>query len=199
MDGKYIKSIQKQFGKIPLKTFPNMTFNNFLRWAFFSGIKRTRPLYWIDYNKEDAKKLLAEKYDWKWYGGHHLENKFTSFFFSYFLPNRFRIDYRQIEFSALVRSGQILKNDALGELSKPRTYLKYDLETLLQRLALTPGDLETIMNAPRKSYKDFKTYKKRFEVLRPLFWILMKQGKVPASFYEKYCKPDHSHEARELY
>ena len=198
MDGRYIQSIQKQYGKIPLKTFPNMTFNRFFRWAFFSGIKRTRPLYWIDYNKEDAKKLLSEKYNWKWYGGHHLENKFTSFFFSYFLPNRFKIDYRQIEFSALIRSGQISKDDALFELGKPRTYLKHDLETLLERLSLTASDLEDIMNAPRKSYKDYKTYKKRFEVLRPLFWILMKQGKVPASFYEKYCKPDHSREIREI-
>jgi hypothetical protein len=199
MDGRYIQSIQKKFGKIPLKTFPNMTFSKFLKWAFFSGIKRARPLYWIEYNKEDAKKLLSEKYGWTWYGGHHLENKFTSFFFSYFLPNRFKIDYRQIEFSALVRSGQISKDSALKELTKPRTYLKYDLETLLQRLALTSDDLEAIMSAPRRSYKDYKTYKKRFELLRPLFWVLMKQGKVPASFYEKYCKPDDSREMREIY
>jgi len=45
------------------------------------------------------------------------------------------------------------------------------------------------MNAPKKTYRDYKTYKKRFELFRPLFYILAKSNLVPMSFYLKYCFP----------
>ncbi len=53
MDGKYIQSVQTQYGTLPLKTFPNM--------SFFvppvdgaAGIGKHRPLYYMDYVKTDA-------------------------------------------------------------------------------------------------------------------------------------------------
>jgi hypothetical protein len=45
------------------------------------------------------------------------------------------------------------------------------------------------MNGPKRNFRDFKTYKKRFENLRPLFKILAKANLVPMSFYLKYCFP----------
>ena len=49
----------------------------------------------------------------------------------------------------------------------------------------------TIINKLKDTYKhiDFKTYKKRFEFLRPLFFLLSKSNLVPTSFYLKYCFP----------
>jgi len=42
------------------------------------------------------------------------------------------------------------------------------------------------MNLPKKSYKDYKTYKQTFERLRPFFWLMYKLELVPKSFYMKY-------------
>jgi len=94
MDGKYIQSVHAQFGTQPLKTYPNMLFFDFMKWTVFRRIRKIRPLYYIDYHKENAKKMLAEKYGWQWYGGHHLENRFTAFYHSFYLPRRNGSDTR---------------------------------------------------------------------------------------------------------
>lgn len=75
MDGKYIESVQKKHGTVPLKTFPNMLLPQFIKWTVVLGIKKIRPLYYINYVKKDAMSLLTQEYGWKWYGGHHLENQ----------------------------------------------------------------------------------------------------------------------------
>jgi len=188
MDGGYIRDVQKQFGKIKLQTFPNMSFFNFLKWSAFSRIERTRPLYWVDYNKEDAKTFLSTTYGWEWYGGHHLENRFTAFYHTYFLPTRFGLDFRQIEFSALVRSGQKNRDLAIKEFSISRFVEPELLSFTIKRLGYSEEEFLALMNAPKKTYRDYKTYKQRFEHLRPLFWLLMKLGRVPESFYIKFCK-----------
>jgi hypothetical protein len=59
MDSGYIKSVHKQFGELPTKTYPNFDFGKSLKRSALIGIERTRPLYWIDYTKEAAKEFLA--------------------------------------------------------------------------------------------------------------------------------------------
>jgi imidazoleglycerol phosphate synthase cyclase subunit len=188
MDGGYIKNVQKKYGTFKLRTYPNMTFFNFLKWSAFSSIERTRPLYWIDYNKEDAKEFLKNTYGWEWYGGHHLENRFTAFYHTYFLPNRFGLDFRQIEFSALVRSGQRNRDDAIKEFAANRVADAGLVDFTIKRLGYSKLEFEKLMRAPKRTYRDFKTYKQRFEILKPLFWVLMKFNRVPESFYVKFCK-----------
>lgn len=188
MDGGYIRDVHRKFGQISMRSYPNMSFFQFIWWSLFSGIKRTRPLYWVDYNKEKAKELLADEYGWRWYGGHHLENRFTAFYHSHFLPKRFGINFRQIEFSALVRSGQKERAVAVRELAVERTGEVELIELVKKRLGLSDSQFEGLMSLPQKSHLDFATYKRLFESLRPLFWVLLKLNRVPESFYLKFCK-----------
>ena len=44
------------------------------------------------------------------------------------------------------------------------------------------------MDAPRRHYTDYPTYKRTFEHLRFLFWILYKLDRVPKTFYVKFCQ-----------
>lgn len=189
MDGGYISDVHRQFGRIPTKTFPNMAFGDFLRWSAWSGIERTRPLYWMDYQKEDAKKFLADSFGWKWYGGHHLENRFTAFYHTYFLPKRWGINFRQIELSALVRAGQLGRAVAIEQFLAPRQGDATVIALVKKRLEFTDEEFEAVLDLPKRSYREFATYKRRFERLRPLFWALWKLNRVPKSFYEKFCKP----------
>ena len=41
-DGKYIKSIHKMFGKLPMKSYPLMTITRFLFWTVFAKIQKIR-------------------------------------------------------------------------------------------------------------------------------------------------------------
>ena len=41
--------------------------------------------------KIKARSLLKEKYDWEYYGGHHLENRIASFDHSFLMPTKFEL------------------------------------------------------------------------------------------------------------
>lgn len=188
-DGKYIESIHKMFGKMPMRTYPLMTLARFLFWTAVVRIKKIRPFWYISYNKEDAMKFLEKEYDWRYYGGHHLENRMTSFFHSVYLPQKFGTDMRNNTLSAKVRNGKMSRDDALAEYNS-EPYVEKDLvEYFKKRLDLTDKQYEEVMNRKPKIWYDYPTYKKTFERLRPLFKILANANLVPMSFYLKYCFP----------
>lgn len=188
-DGKYIKSIHKKFGKLPMKSYPLMTFSRFLFWSMFAQIKKIRPFWYIDYNKEDARAFLEKEYDWKYYGGHHLENRMTAFFHGIYAPQKFNTDFRNNTLSALVRNGKKDRLKSWAEYSKEPNVEKDLLEYFKKRLGLTNEEYSRVMSRNPKSWFEYPTYKKRFESLRPLFKILAKANLVPMSFYLKYCFP----------
>ena len=188
-DGKYIKSIHKMFGKLPMKTYPLMTFSRFIFWSMFAKIQKIRPFWYIDYNKEDARKFLQKEYDWKYYGGHHLENRSAAFCHSVYFPQKFNTDMRNNTLSALVRNGKMDRKEALTEYRKPPLVEKDLVEYFKKRLDLSDEEYESIMKRKPKSWYEYPTYKKRFELLRPLFKVLAKANLVPMSFYLKYCFP----------
>lgn len=185
-DGMYIKDIQKKFGSVKLNTFPNMTLLKFIWWIAFKRIKKIRPLYYLDYHKEEVKKFLRDEFGWQWYGGHHLENRFCAFGLSYYWQRKFKTDHRRNGLSALIRSGQLEREDGLKMLRQP-PYLEPEIIDLVKkRLRFNEDEFETIMNAPTKSYKDYKTYKPTFIKLKFFFWVMYKFNLVTKSFYIKY-------------
>lgn len=186
MDGKYIQSVHSQFGKLPMKTFPNLWLYKQLQWMLFGRIKKIRPLYYMNYDKEAAKKLLAEKYGWQWYGGHHLENRFTAFVHSYFFPRRWDMDFRIAGYSAYCRNGWMTREEALLLMAESPHLESGLLEFLKKRLGFSDEQFENLMSMPKKSYKDYPTYKQTFEWMRPFFWLMYKMDLIPKSFYMKY-------------
>ncbi|MFA7090225.1 MAG: N-acetyl sugar amidotransferase [Arcobacteraceae bacterium] len=188
-DGKYIKSIHNMFGRIPMKSYPLMTFGRFLFWSMFAQIRKVRPFWYIDYNKEDTRIFLEKEYDWKYYGGHHLENRSASFCHTVYFPQKFNTDMRNNTLSALVRNGKLSRKEAWQEYNKPPLIEKDLVEYFKKRLELSDEEYEKIMARRPKSWYEYPTYKKRFERLRPLFKILAKANLVPMSFYLKYCFP----------
>ncbi|MBI5403561.1 MAG: N-acetyl sugar amidotransferase [Ignavibacteriae bacterium] len=188
MDGKYIESVQKKHGTMKLRTYPNMKLGRFIKWLIFSNIKMIRPLYYVEYDKDEVMKFLEKDFDWKWYGGHHLENRFTAFYHSYFMPRRFGIDSRINGFSALIRSGQLDREKGLKLLKEP-PYLEDEIISLIKkRLGFSDDEFERLMTMPHKTFRDFRTYKKTFEIMRPFFWLMYKLDRIPKSFYDKYTR-----------
>lgn len=186
VDGGYIENIHKQFGKLPMRTFPNMNFVSFMKWILLYRIKKIRPLWYINYSKEAARDMLEKEYDWKYYGGHHLENRMTAFNHSVYFPQKFNIDQRNNSLSASVRAGIMSREDAIKEYNHPPHVELELVDYFKKRLSLSDEEYTSIMNGPKKTFRDYKTYKKRFERLRPLFYILAKMNLVPMSFYIKY-------------
>ncbi|ODS09943.1 hypothetical protein VSF3289_00181 [Vibrio scophthalmi] len=189
MDAKYIQSVHKKFGKLPMKTFPNLWLHKQLKWMLFNQIKSVRPLYYLKYDKEAVKAFLQEEYDWIWYGGHHLENRTAAFVHSYFFPKRWNIDFRVVGYSAYCRDGRMTREEAL-KLMKEEPHIEHGLvDYLKKRLNLSDEDFDDLMTLPKSHYTEYKNYKKTFEKMRPFFYIMAKKGLIPWSFYIKYTLP----------
>lgn len=191
MDAKYIDSVHKQFGNLPMKTYPNFRFPKQLKWMLFNKIKKIRPLWYLDYDKTEAKKLITEKYGWQWYGGHHLENRITAFYHTYYLPRKFDIDMRTLGFSGRIRSGQMSREEGTRRMKEMPDFDPELFEMILKRFGYTPEEFEQLMLLPKKSYKDYETYKPMFEKLRPFFYIMAKAELIPWSFYIKYTAKEN--------
>lgn len=188
MDGKYIESVHKKFGIRKLETYPNLWMARWLKWMIVDRIKRVRPLYYLEYNKEEAKEFLIREFDWQWYGGKHMENRYTIFALNYFLPTKFKINFTVIELSGLVRSGQLKRAEALVKLEESRKINWEIVHYAKKRLGFSDKEFDEILKIPKKSYYDYKTYKPIFRRYRWFFWLAYKANLVPQSFYMKYTK-----------
>lgn len=187
MDGKYIQSVHRKFGTQPLATFPNMLMGNFLKWSAVKSFKRIRPLYHLDYDKPAVQEFLIRELGWQWYGGHHLENRFTAFYHSYFMPRRWGIDMRSLELSAFARTGVMDRADAAEVLNSGRACDPQLVALVKKRLGFDDEGFDAVMTLPKHSYRDYTTYKRRFELMKPLWWALYKADRVPKSFYVKFA------------
>jgi hypothetical protein len=188
-DGKYVSSIHKLFGTRPMRTFPNLTFFQFMKWTLVYRQKFIRPFWYLDYSKEVARKELQLRTEWEYYGGHHLENRIAVFGHTVYLPIKFGIDYRFLSLAASVRYGTLARAEALKVYNSA---LKGDpeiVEYIKKRLELSTQEYDVLMSTPPRSWHEFPTYKPLFEFLRPFFYILAKNSLVPMSFYLKYCFP----------
>ena len=186
-DGKYIESIHKMYGIVRMRTYPLMTFSRFMWWTLFAKIRKIRPYWYLQYTKENAQKFLKDNFNWEYYGGHHLENKMTAFYHSIYAPQKFGADFRNNTLSALARMGKITREEAWKRYNTPPIIEEGLLDYFKKRMKLTDEEYLNKMNEPPRSWREFPTYKKRFELLRPLFKILANNNLVPMSFYLKYC------------
>lgn len=186
-DGKYISSIHNKFGKRKLVTYPLMTFWRFMWWICIKKIKRIRPYWYLSISKEKMRMVLEKKFNWQYYGGHHLENRMTSFFHSIYSPQKFKVDYRNNTLSAKVRNGDIKRNDAWKEYNT-KPFVEEELLTYFKkRLKLSDKEYNSVMNKDPLYWYNYPTYKRLFEILKPFFFICVKTNLVPESFYIKYC------------
>jgi len=188
-DGKYISEIHRRFGRVRMKTYPLMTFFQFMRWTLFGRIQKIRPYWYLQYSKEEARSFLQKECNWIYYGGHHLENRLVAYSMSTYLPTKFGLDYRNLVLSALCRQGKMDREAAMAEYNRPPASDPDLVEYFIRRLNMTREEYDSVMNKPATFWWSYPTYKNRFEMLRPMFRILAKANIVPMGFYLKYCYP----------
>ena len=133
--------------------------------------------------------MLSTELGWQYYGGHHLENKASAFIHTVWLPQRFNVDFRNLVLAANVRRGIQSRSEALEIYNQPVVADRKLIKYVQKRLGLDESEYEKLMNGPKRNWRDFKTYKRRFELLRPVFFLLTRFNLVPMSFYLKYCFP----------
>jgi N-acetyl sugar amidotransferase len=186
-DGKYISEIHNRFGELPIQTYPLMTFSRFMKSILKDRTVFIRPFWYIDYSKENAREFLTENFGWKYYGGHHLENRMSAFLHSVYLPGKFDTDLRVNTLAAQVRSGKISREQALLELSFPPHVELGLVEYFCKRMKIDKEEFDRVMKLKPHSWSEFPTYRPLFKRFRLIFRIFASFNLIPMSFYKKYC------------
>jgi N-acetyl sugar amidotransferase len=158
-DWKYIEGVHKQFGTIPLLTYPHRTKEE--ERAFREKQTWIDLLNYVDFVKKDALSFLNLELGWQYYGGKHYESIYTRFFQGYILPKKFGYDKRRGHLSSLICSGEISRSEALEELKQepyPLEQQLADREYVIKKLELTEPDFDAIMQLPKKTILDYPSY-----------------------------------------
>ena len=111
--------------------------------------------------------LLVDKFAYQEYPQKHFESRFTRFYEAYWLPKRFAYDTRRVQYSSLILTGQMKRDEAIEKLKKPA----YDPETIHQecefianKLGITVEELKSYMDMPLKTYKDYKSQENIYNI-----------------------------------
>ena len=167
-DSIQLRDIHKKFGTIPLKNFPttNILWHK-IYLPYFKKIKTIRPLDYIPYIKENAMNLLVKKFGYQAYPQKHFESRFTRFYESYWLPERFGYDTRKVQYSSLIVTNQMTRNDALKKLKElpyDKNNIKNDFEYVSNKLSISVNELQQYMDMPKKTYKDYKSQESIYNI-----------------------------------
>jgi hypothetical protein len=163
-DWKYIVGVYKMMtGK---KEAPNVAHRTRLEEYFRKKIKKIKPfdiLNYTGYDSEASRAVLEKEYGWKWYGAKHCESIYTRWATLFYIAKKFGFDKRKANFSSLIVSGKMKREEAMEQLRKPAweyPEVKEDTELVRERLLITREEFEEIMNAPKKNYFDYPHSKK---------------------------------------
>lgn len=167
-DSVQLRDIHNKFGTRPLVSFP---ITNILKHKIYlpyvKGIKVVRPLDKIPYIKKDAIDLLVDKFGWQPYAQKHFESRFTKFHEGFWLPERFGYDTRKVQYSSLILTGQMTREDALDKLSKTAfdsEMIEHDFEYVATKLGVSVDELQGYMNLPMMTYKDYKSQQSIYNI-----------------------------------
>ena len=158
-DSIQLRDIHKKHGEPSLQSYPltNILWHK-LYLPYFKGIKLHRLLDFMPYDKEEATKFLVDNYGYQRYPQKHFESRFTRFYESYWLPTKFGYDTRKVQFSSLILTDQMTREEALKELSKPAydpETVHHEFEYVASKLDWSIEQLKSCFHAPNKTYKDF--------------------------------------------
>lgn len=167
-DMRQIAAIRKRFCDNPLKTYP---FSSVLRHKFYlryiQRVQVVKPLNYFPYIKEQAMQELADEYGWQPYPQKHFESRFTKFYEGYWLPKKFGYDTRKVQYSSLILTGQMTREEALEKLKYPAIpdeEAKHDFEYVATKLGITVEELQKYFDQPNKTYKDYPNQEAMFNL-----------------------------------
>jgi N-acetyl sugar amidotransferase len=167
-DSIQLRDIHNRFGTRPLREFPVTS----ILWhkLYLPYIKRVRalkPLNYLPYVKTEAVSLLSSRFGWQPYPQKHFESRFTRYYESFWLPKRFGYDVRRVQYSSLILTKQMTRNVALKQLESlpyDESTIEHESEFVANKLGITVDELMSYLNAPKRTYRDFRSQERVYSV-----------------------------------
>lgn len=165
-DMLHVRDIMRRFSSVKMKSYPfSSIYRHKIYLRYIRGVTVVRPLNYRPYIKMDAVRLLEQEYGWKPYPQKHFESRFTKFFEGYWLPQRFGFDTRRVQYSSLILTGQMTREDGLKQLEKPAydpATIDQDFEYIATKLGISTDELNHYFNMPKKFYWNYRNQERFF-------------------------------------
>jgi N-acetyl sugar amidotransferase len=167
-DMRQLNDIRKQFCTRPLSQFPfSSVFFHKIYLRYFRGVQVVKPLNLMPYTKKIAIDTLSSIYGWRAYPQKHFESRFTKFYEGYWLPTRFGFDTRRVQYSSLILTGQMTREEGMKALEKPAydpATIESEFEYIATKLGISVAELRQYHEMPLKSYKDYANVSWFFDI-----------------------------------
>lgn len=158
-----INDIRSRFGAEDMPTYPfSSTLRHKVYLRYLKHVRVVKPLDYLPYRKVQAVAHLESEYGWRPYPQKHFESRFTRFLEGYWLPSRFGFDPRRVQFSSLILTEQMTRDEALARLSVPALTpeeVKTESAFVARHLGIDEEQLEQFRLMPKKFYWDYRNQK----------------------------------------
>jgi N-acetyl sugar amidotransferase len=192
LDGEYLDVVHRRFGTVKLRKWSpadpgfHLNIRHLFYYTVIRGIRTLPILYYVPYVRSEAETLIRKELDWVYTGAHYYDDLYQSLMF-YVHRVKFGIDRRKYNYAALVRSGQMKREDALESFKTP--YVIEDpkvIDLCIKRLGLTRAQFDEFMALPPKTFRDYPTQYNLIRKLRVPVWVLSRLRLLPETAYDKY-------------
>jgi hypothetical protein len=192
-DGDHLRAIQKQFGRVALRKWKpsdagyNLGIKEMFFYTVLNGIRVHSPLYNYPYSREESGEIISRELDWVYPGAHYFDDLYWALI-TYIHRTKFNINFRLIEYSALVRSGQLDRElqhltEIVATISnrRPENYI-----TLYKKIGYHARRFDSYMQLPPKNWWDYPNSYRWMKLAQFPIWILTKLGIFTQVVYDKY-------------
>lgn len=192
LDGKYLKSVHDKFGTVKLKPWKpqdpgfNLNIYHMFYYTVLKQIKTIPILYYVNYVRREAQEALKKELDWVYPGAHFYDDLYQSLM-TYIYRVKFNSDRRKAHYSALIRSGQMSREEALERIKE--IYVIEDpkvIDLCIKRLGITHEEFEKYLHEPLKTFRDYPTNYAYIKSMRVIIKILSMLDILPYVTYAKY-------------
>lgn len=192
-DGDLLRALQKRFGTQPLRQWKaddagyNLGVKEMVYYSFIKGIKVFSPLYYYSYVKQEVQPLLERELGYVHPGAHYLDDLYWSLI-TYVHRVKFNIDFRLIEYSAFVRSGQMSREEALKKIETPDMVLEDEkvISLCIKRLGITRQQFDEYMQLPPQNWWSYPNSYSLMHLGKPFIKLMTRAGIFTQIVYDKY-------------
>jgi N-acetyl sugar amidotransferase len=194
VDGRYLHAVQKRFGTVPLRPWRpadpgfNLGIHHLFYYMVLRGIRAVTPMYYVHYVRKEVEPVIREELGWLNPGAHYFDDLYQSLIWHVYRL-KFGIDKRRFNYSALVRSGQMGREEALARVSE--TYVIEDPKIIalcIKRLGLTREQFDSFLARPPLTFRDYPNYLSVLRLLKPFIRAASRLDLVPMATYDKFFR-----------
>lgn len=158
-DGAHLRDISAKNQGPNLKGFPIMNHSTARLLRKTKRLKGVDILNYGQYDPEEEKESLREKFGWVDYDQKHGESLFTAWFQSVYLIRRYGIDKRRNHFASRVISGLDSRERALEKINKSALDELGEsnlTSAVAEKLRISPRELQDFIQLPHVSSREYK-------------------------------------------